>query len=131
MKKLLFVLIFIVANSISYAQNIIIQQSNDATKQSATHDSNEYFINGISTREDIGGVDVEFVEKKGSASHCYLMFKNHRNVPVTVLFEITELLTQLQKTTGSITLRAYETKSTPNTYSTYHYRNCVMIVRKL
>lgn len=73
-------------------------QINILQNSSTTPDPNEYFINGISTREDIGGVDIEFV----TAPTCFLSsgdpypykegikaikLTNYNDFPTTVLLE--------------------------------------------
>lgn len=116
------------------SQNIIIQQNNNSSSQSVSRDGNEYFINGISTREDIGGVDVEFVDDpENYYANKYLRFTNYHNFPVTVIFEVEDYQRggYYEKVTGRISLRADETKTTPNPYNVAKSRHCVMIVRRL
>lgn len=109
------------------AQNIIVSQQDNTQSQSA---NNEYFIDGISTRLDIGGVDVEFVDHPNYLTSKYLKFTNFRNFPVTVIFEVKEG-SNSRKVSGRITLMANETKITPNSYQTCDNNDCIMIVRKL
>lgn len=116
------------------SQNIIIQQNNNSSSQSVSHDGNEYYINGISTREDIGGVDVEFVDDpENYYANKYLKFTNYHNFPVSVIFEVEDYQRggYYEKVTGRITLRANETKTTPNPYNVAKSRHCIMIVRRL
>lgn len=132
MKNLLLTLAVLMCISINAnAQNIIVQQDNNSSSTSTVQDDNGYFINGISTKEDIGGVDVEFVDDDPSWQTPYkrLKFTNYHNFTVTVIFEVEEY--EGKKVPGRITLRANETKTTPNAYYVARNRHCVMIVRKL
>lgn len=125
---LVFLPIFCIAQN-----NVIIQQTTN-NQNSNSVSSNEYFINGISTRMDIGGVDVEFVDDpENYYANKYLKFTNYHNFPVTVIFEVEDYQRggDYEKVTGRITLRANETKTTPNPYNVARSRHCVMIVRKL
>lgn len=87
----------------------------------------EYFISGISTREDIGGVEISRTVY-GSSNYYYLVFENYNNFIVTIIFEYTPSGTG-EKHTGTIVLRANEKKQTPNYY--FNPISFKMIVRKL
>lgn len=116
------------------AQNIIVQQNNNSSSTSTVQDNKGYFINGISTKEDIGGVDVEFVDDpENYYANKYLKFTNYHNFPVTIIFEVEDYQRggYYEKVTGRITLRANETKTTPNPYNVAKSRHCVMIVRRI
>ena len=133
-KFLLIVILTFTCFVSSQAQNIVIQQNNNSSSTSTVQDNHEYFINGISTREDIGGVDVEFVDDpKNYYANKYLKFTNYHNFPVTVIFEVEDYQRggYYEKVTGRISLRADETKTTPNPYNVAKSRHCVMIVRRL
>ena len=96
------------------AQNIIVQQNNNSSSTST--------------------VDVEFVDDpENYYANKYLKFTNYHNFPVTVIFEVEDYQRggDYEKVTGRITLRANETKTTPNPYNVAKSRHCVMIVRKL
>lgn len=135
MKNLLFTLAVLMCVSINAnAQNIIVQQNNNSSSTSTVQDNKGYFINGISTKEDIGGVDVEFVDDpKNYYANKYLKFTNYHNFPVSIIFEVEDYQRggYYEKVTGSITLRANETKTTPNPYNVAKSRHCVMIVRRI
>jgi len=93
--------------------------------QTSSEKSNEYFINGISTREDIGGVEVSTVW--GAPGFARLEFENYNNFVVTVIFEITQ--TNGRKITGTIVLKAYEKKKSNDSYA--EPVSFTLIVRKL
>lgn len=135
MKNSLFTLAVLMCVSINAnAQNIIVQQNNNSSSTSTVQDNKGYFINGISTKEDIGGVDVEFVDDpENYYANKYLKFTNYHNFPVTIIFEVEDYQRggYYEKVTGSITLRANETKTTPNPYNVAKSRHCVMIVRRI
>jgi hypothetical protein len=85
-----------------------------------------YFINGLSTAEDIGGVEVS----KGyyPRDHVWynLVFENFNNFKVTVIFEVA---TSQGKKTGTIILEAGEIKMT--NYNYVNPSSFVLIVRRL
>lgn len=125
--KYLLTLIVALFSLVSFAQNnVIIQQSKEDNSSANSVDPNEYYIDGISTRLDIGGVEVEFV--KEDYPYYYLKFTNYHNCTVSVIFQV---LVNDKKTSGRIILRANETKQSLNTYRVYMNRDCKMIVRKL
>jgi hypothetical protein len=85
----------------------------------------EYKINGVSTKEDIGGVE---------ATHNYpnLIFENYNNFTVTVIFEaFTTARSNPDHYVGTIVLRANEKKVLPNTTVYGTLIRIVLIVRKL
>lgn len=93
MKKLFFLLIALFGVFVNANSQINIVQTTPQER-----DPNEYFINGISTREDIGGVDFEFPEidytinggmygvstNRGIKS---IKLTNYNDFPVTVIVE--------------------------------------------
>ncbi|MCL2209756.1 MAG: hypothetical protein FWB89_06330 [Treponema sp.] len=91
-----------------------------------------YRINGISTAEDIGGVEVSRGTMTGRSNfsqryYFNLAFENFNSFPVTVIFEITTW--QGNKQTGTIVLRPNEKRETLNDY--FHPESFVLIVRKM
>jgi len=84
----------------------------------------EYKINGISTKEDIGGVEATY-------AHPNLTFENYNDFPVTVLFEVvTTARNNPSQYMGTIVLRANEKKVWPTrVYGSIS--RMVVIVRKL
>ena len=132
MKKI-FILVALIMG-VSYfasAQNVVIQ-SNTTTPQSSVND-NQYYINGISTREDIGGVDVKFEHYRSRADDGFseygLTFTNYHNFTVRVVFELPRGYNG--KTYGSIVLKANETKTTEAYRLDYKDLSIIMIVRRL
>ena len=137
MKRILLILLSCIVN-ITFAQNNIIVQQNNSSSSVTSNDSGEYFINGISTKQDIGGVDVQFIAyRNGYYGENQLKFTNYNNFTVSVIFEVmvdlypTGTLDEWKKTTGTITLKANEVKIAPNIYETVDNHHCVMIVRRI
>lgn len=98
MRKYLLLLFVIYLSCNCYAQINILQNN------TRTQDPNEIFINGISTREDIGGVDIQTIPinyskkvyewKHDSYSHTVnengyqcIKVENYNEFPVTVLIQ--------------------------------------------
>ncbi len=131
MKKIfILVVLFMGVSNFASAQNVVIQ-SNTTTPQSVVND-NQYYINGVSILDDIGGVDVQFEHVYGKANCSYynLEFTNYHNFTVRVVYELPGGYDG--KTFGSITLRANETKVSPTTYKQkYENKSIIMIVRRL
>ena len=133
MKKIfILVVLFMGVSNFASAQNVVIQ-SNTTTPQSAVND-NQYYINGVSILDDIGGVDVQFEhvhnDSKENCSYYKLKFTNYHNFTVRVVYELPGGYDG--KTFGSITLRANETKVYPTIYrQKYENKSIIMIVRRL
>ena len=76
--------------SFGYSQDVKVNINNqDAT----TKDDCPYRINGICATEDIGGVNVDFVEVKEIENdiyyYCsYMVLTNYNSIPVNVLWQI-------------------------------------------
>lgn len=139
MKKYIFLFIAVCFTTTLSAQNVVIQTNNtDSQSSTAQTTGNEYYINGISTAQDIGGVDVAFIKdhngewigssEKPNYVDYFLSFTNYHEFTVTILFEVTE---REKKTTGTITVPKGITKRTPNSYRLWGNFNIVTIVRKL
>lgn len=139
MKKIILASLFILFLGInSQAQNnIIVQQSNSATTETST-DENAYYLNGISSKEDVGGVEYSFYE---STNGIMLSLTNYHNCTVTVLLDFIwngwGSEQYLSDGVKSYVLRANETKeikvgmnSRPDTIPG-HAKIRGMIVRKL
>jgi len=84
-----------------------------------------YRINGISTTEDIGGVEVTSVSS--TDPYRRLVFHNFNTFNVTVIFEVEG--DDGRKKTGTIVLRPYERKETQDAY--YLPVSYVLIARKM
>ena len=126
MKQLIVIIAIIFGmNNYASAQNVIIN-SEDYTQ---TVDDNQYYINGISTREDIGGVEIG--RGKDCGNGFYLVkLTNYNDFTVTVLFEFSHSSYQNEKIEKrTMVLRAGETKETEKSY--YDPREYVIITRKL
>lgn len=93
-------------------------------------ESNEYFINGISTREDIGGVEVSTENGESYIYHTdhLVCFENYRDFPVTVIYELFSGSTL--KASGSCVLKAGERKQVAN-LAQFLLTRSILIVRKL
>lgn len=139
MKKYIFLFIAVCFTTTLSAQNVVIQTNNTDSKSSTAQTTgNEYYINGISTAQDIGGVDVAFIKdqngdwtgspEKPDYHDYFLSFTNYHDFTVTILFEVTE---GSRKTTGTITVPKGITKRTPNSYWLNGNFNIVTIVRKI
>ena len=122
-KKKVLIWVFVIVMYFAFVPSIFAQTVN-------TGNNGEYFICGISTKEDIGGVEV-FVDGNYAHSKDYsaLVFENFNNFIVTVLFEYDALGIGGTKLTGVVVLKANEKKTTPNRYSGAN--NFKLIVRKL
>lgn len=96
--------IAIVCN-VNAQQTVVIQNSEEAKKTVGTDGS--FYINGISSKEDIGGVeatvwtDLVDSDNWNMTKHydCYVSLKNYHKFPVTVLYQAGP-----SKATGSVVL---------------------------
>ena len=101
-------------------------QNNDVNINITTGTNSEedylYRINGISTTEDIGGVEISHVNESNR-----LLFQNYNTFTVTVIFEVET--NDGRKRTGTIVLRSYEKKESLDAYP--NPVSYVLISRKL
>lgn len=118
MKKLI-LFIFLMSYSVSHAQNVVIQ-NNGKTEQSNSTDDTSYYINGISTREDVGGVETTW-KTVNSSDYRIIVFKNYNDFSVSVIYEI------IDSNVGNLVLGAGEEK-TVNT-GIYYRDNVPLSVR--
>lgn len=85
MKKVLSIAVMLFAGMFTYCygQDVRVNINN----QDISSNTSEFKINGISSSEDIGGVDVEFrTEVVGNSSVVlFVSFTNYNPFPVTVL----------------------------------------------
>ena len=130
MKKIL--LMIVLLPTLCFAQNTIIIQNNSNGSTTQTKTDHAYYIQGVSSEQNIGGVDATTVSVRDpyAPGLKYVEFKNYRNYPVTVLIEFTyghpDYSEHLYE--GSITLDANEKKR----IGSYNLpRNFKMIVRAL
>ncbi|MDR2971920.1 MAG: hypothetical protein LBU83_08340 [Bacteroidales bacterium] len=70
----------------AFSQNVVIQTNE--TKSENTDGSKYYWINGISSKEDIGGVDVETTRFVNYYAYTKIVFTNYNSSNVTVYYEI-------------------------------------------
>lgn len=118
--KILFIVLFSIIFGFVFNLSVFSQNQN----------TGEYFINGISTKEDLGGVEV--FPKEGYAatnSTTSLVFENHNTFPVTVIFEFESGGVGGTKQTGTVVLKTGEKKEIPNRFNAP--TNYKLIVRKL
>lgn len=74
----------------------------------------QYYINGISTQEDIGGVEVSRESVSSYSSYYNLIFENYNDFSVSVMYQVTDC--DDGDVTGTIILKAGETKGTGDVY---------------
>lgn len=137
LKKILFVLSVALCPIITSAQNnIIIQQSSGNTQAQYQKTDHSFYIQGISSAENIGGVDVEIKGNPDPYGNPYMKtvyFKNYRDFAVTVLFTYTKWHPKSSNypeyLEGSITLGPNETKQWGGRINYPH--NFKLIVRRL
>ena len=123
MKKFIVILVALLGFGMSsFGQNVVIQ-TNEAGK-SETKDNCAYRISGICTTEDIGGVEIS--TSYSVNGFYYLELENYNSFTVSVIFEY---VTQGNKKTGTIVLKANEKKKTNDTY--YQPSDFKLIARKL
>lgn len=74
---------------------------------------NVYFINGVSSKEDIGGVECNALNPKNNSEYQKLKFTNYNDFNVSVLYkvEILEAGGRIAYKTGTIVLERGETKT--------------------
>lgn len=106
MKKFLILFLAIVGFAITAnAQNVVIQQNGTTTSNTQSADPNIFYINGIPSTADIGGVEAQVEDKN---QRTYLLLTNYRNEAVTVLYYIE---TQRgSERNGSVVLTPMQTK---------------------
>lgn len=137
MKRIIFIMAITLFPYMVIAQNnIIIQQSTNNNSAQYQKPDHSFYIQGISSAENIGGVDVETVGTGDPYGNPYLksvFFTNYRDFPVTVLFQFTKWHPKSSNypeyIEGSITLRANETKQWGSWINYPH--NFKLIVRRL
>lgn len=134
MKKL-FIALFILCSFSAFSQNAIIinQTTTNNEVSGTTSNSNIFYINGVPSSSDIGGVEVSTSgnpDPYGNPYIYHVYFKNYRDYPVTVLYEFTVGPSRDESIrTGSIIVPANDTKSDGNWYKLP--KNFRIIVRKL
>lgn len=123
MKKQFLIGFFLLSCVWASGQNVIVQtQTNNGVSQ--TRDEG-FSINGISSREDIGGVEV--TTRYCQQGNYYLVFENYNNVDVTVLYQVNDA--SKGNVTGTAVLKAGEKKTLPVLY--YKPSDFKVIVRRM
>lgn len=123
MKKQFLIGFFLLSCVWASGQNVIVQtQTNNGASQ--TRDEG-FSINGISSREDIGGVEV--TTSYYGIGYYYLVFENYNNVDVTVLYQVNDA--SKGNVTGTAVLKAGEKKTLPVRY--YKPSDFKVIVRRM
>lgn len=129
MKKIIFLLLLIFGTG-TFAQTnnaIIINQGTAVEK--TTLSNGEIFINGISSKEDVGGVEVSKGKYRGNG-RTDLLFKNYNKFPVSVVFIVhSDNNGNISESTGSIVLSPGQSKFSRDTYVGAH--DFRIIARKL
>jgi len=98
-------------------------------------EDNLYWINGISTADDIGGVVISYSVSHtvGDTTYYNLVLQNYNRFTVTVIYEVQVNYpgggSEKIKDTGTAVLRQGETITTSNFY--WNPSNAVLIVRRL
>lgn len=133
MKKTLMIFLALATITVANAQTVVVQ-NNNGEKVTRTTTGNGFYINGISSSQDIGGVGTEVIKK--DVLDRYVKFKNYNSSPVTVLYEVTYRNgNERTKKTGSIVLKASDEKTvyvdSRNVNSRIDIENIATITRKL
>lgn len=86
MKKVFMVVVMLFVGMFTYcnAQDVKVNINN----HDASSNTSEFKINGISSSEDIGGVDVQFIDKNNH-QQVSVVLTNYNSFAVTVLFKVT------------------------------------------
>lgn len=92
-------------------QNLLIQ--NQQISQSEPRQSNAFYIDGVSSDSDIGGVECYATEFGNSRPWSTITFENYNTYPVSVIYQV-ESENGIE--TGRIVLNANETKETKSGY---------------
>lgn len=97
MKKLFIAVLFSIFITCCYGQDVKVNiNNNDAT---ATDDC-AFRINGICSSEDIGGVDLELIDRNNINNNLdiYAVLTNYNSFPVTVVFRVYGIHDKIYKT---------------------------------
>jgi len=115
MKKIFLVLFAIIGCTVTVnaQQTVVLQNQQSSTEQ--TINPNIFYINGIPSTQDIGG--VEALPAESNYKNC-LLLKNYNSFRVTVLYQYTNAAGIY---TGSVVLRPAESKTIDS------YRDCPIL----
>jgi|GEM_PF-1758455 len=134
MRKILFFIIISLLFSYQMdAQNTVIIQNSTTSNKVDDSNSKVFYIQGIPSTENIGGVDVYTEGNPDPYGNPYMRtvyFENYRNIPVTVLYVFTVGRGgNEEEREGSITLGPKKTKSLDRRYNSP--KDFKLIVRAL
>lgn len=87
MKKIFLLFALVGMNVLAYSQDVKVNINN---QDGTAKDDCPYRINGICATEDIGGVEVEFIQEETYQYHWdyFIVLTNYNNFPVNVLWQI-------------------------------------------
>lgn len=124
MKKIILVLFAIVGfiTTVNAQQTLVLQNNQGSSQQ--TIDPNIYYIKGIPSTQDIGGVEA-LPDNKDKRD---IVFTNYNVFTVTVLYEAEDYDGNVL--VGSVVLRGGETKII-DAFSRWHVKQIATITRKL
>ena len=127
MRKLLICLLAIIGSITTVeAQTVVVQNNQGKTEQ--VQDPNIFYINGIPSTQDIGGVEAQTKYMDGNK---YAIFTNYQSTTVTVLYQLLGTYRDNEyEVIGSVVLKSGETKKV--LYDYYgHVTKIATITRKL
>ena len=145
MKKVLSIILLTISYGVAYAQTSVVVNGDQTVAQV---EDKSYYINGISSKEDIGGITTETLytttfqgriiqtNHDGRTTYNYgiLVITNLNPVPVSVNWETYETVntTEGVQQSGSITLKPNERREVCHTrFSGYKIQEVKTITRKL
>ena len=109
MKKLLICLLAVIGFIATANAQTVVVQNNQGGATEQTQDPNMFYINGIPSTQDIGGVEAK-VERRNR--NDYAVFTNYQSFTVTVLYQVLfGSFKDPAKFSGSFVLTSGETKS--------------------
>ena len=143
MKKVLSIIILTIIYGVTYAQTSVVVNGDQTVAQA---EDKSYYINGISSKEDIGGITTETLYtdifqgrtiRVGGYRYGILVITNLNPVPVSINWETYETYSLSSgakdvQQSGSITLKPNERSEVCHTrYDGYKIQEVKTITRKL
>lgn len=126
MKKLLICLLAVIGFVATADAQTVVVQNNQGGAMEQTQDPNIFYINGIPSTQDIGGVEAQ--PKYINYDDYYAVFTNHHSFPVTVLYRV--IYGNGYQKIGSLVLSSKETKEVYISYNIF-INEIATITRKL
>lgn len=114
MRKIFLLTLLLAAVGSMNAQNNVVFQSAGGNANTTAADNRQYYINGISTQEDVGGVEMSRGAYRGYGHEYYLKFTNYNNFMASVIYEFEDI--ERGQVTGNIVLKPGETKQSSDSY---------------